>query len=206
MPDDNKNKSAGKKKYIIPAGTIIISTGDDSTPGIPIVLTRDIRVPLEKNQVKLGIDEINPTIYMMKGLPASGKSEAARKMIKLRPDKFIRVNRDTLREMSGVDYSPENEEFIKYTRNRAIVKALRMKRHVIVDDTNLKPEDHQFFEKLAQDNGARFEVIDLTHIKLKILLERDAKRENKVGAKVIKEMHEKYVAPPKEESKEFQRY
>lgn len=198
MPDDKNNKLEGKKKYIIPAGTIVVSTGDYVTPGIPIVLTGDLSIQLEKRQVKLGIDEINPTIYMMKGLPASGKSEAARKMIKLCPDKFIRVNRDILREMSGVDYSPENEEFIKYTRNRAIVKALRMKRHVIVDDTNLKPGDEYFFKNLAKDNGARFEVIDFTNVKLKTLLDRDAKREHSVGAKVIKDMYKQFIEPKSE--------
>ena len=41
------------------------------------------------------------TIYVMRGLPACGKSTFAAELIKREPGRWIRINRDDLRSMSA---------------------------------------------------------------------------------------------------------
>ena len=65
------------------------------------------------------------TLFMMRGLPASGKSTAAKKLV----DKYgncTRVNKDDLRSMlDNGRYSRSNEQFVLKVRDFIIENALQ---------------------------------------------------------------------------------
>lgn len=134
-----------------------------------------------------------PTIFMTKGLPASGKTTWA--MEKLSQDKnCINVNKDDLRAMlNNGDFTKYNEAMVIDTRNYIVTLGLARGKNVIVSDTNLNPIHENDLRKLAQDTGNKFEVVDFTHVPLKTCIARDAARKNPVGEKVIRKMNNQYL-------------
>lgn len=138
------------------------------------------------------------TLYMMRGLPASGKTTVAKKMV---DDQGVkRVNRDELRMMiDNGRYSEEREYLIKEVRDSVITKSLWLGYDVVIDDTNLKSEDEDHFRRLIAATDVNFQVVNM-HTPLEECLERDRNRENsvRVGEKVIRELYEKYLLRNKE--------
>lgn len=135
---------------------------------------------------------------MMKGLPGSGKSTRAAGMIaKWRQDGLAatRVNRDLLREMDFSDYGGRGEKRIIATRDNLLSRALDGLHCVVSDDTNLNPKNEAFFRQLASGYGAKFSVEDLTSVPLEECIQRDFKRDKRVGHKVIIDMWRKYLMP-----------
>ena len=130
---------------------------------------------------------------MLKGLPASGKSTAAKHLLKeLRNAKI--VNKDQLRAMlDDGKWSAKKEKFVLDVRNYIIHSALTDGLHAIVDDTNLDPSHHDALKRLAEQAGADFEIIDLTYVTVDECIERDRKRPNYVGEQVIRNMYYKYL-------------
>jgi len=135
------------------------------------------------------------TIYILKGLPASGKSTYAKKLLKENPGTYKRINRDDLREMfDGYHLSNDNEKFAKKVRDLLILEALDAGKHVIVDDTNLSDKNLNRITQLADihrkktGNTVKVEVKEF-EIELEEAIERDSKRERPVGKKVIERMH-----------------
>jgi predicted kinase len=135
------------------------------------------------------------TLYMMKGLPASGKSTRAKQMqIKLGNTKV--VNRDQLRAMlDDSRWSRGNEFFTLTIRDAIIREALREGKNVIVDDTNLAPRHETDLRALAKECSATFEIVDMTDVTVDECIARDGDRTKYVGAKVIIDMWWKYLRP-----------
>lgn len=137
------------------------------------------------------------TIYVPRGLPASGKTEWARKKLEeLGSGKATRVNKDDLRAMMHTGWSEWNEKQILTIRDYIVTESLLTGRHVIVDDTNLAPKHLRQLEEIAKANGARVEVVDFTHVPVEECIRRDQKRPNYVGEKVIRKMWKRYLSPP----------
>ncbi len=134
------------------------------------------------------------TILMLKGLPASGKTTFARELVVSQG--FKRVNRDDLRAMvdDGI-YSQENESLIVNMQNALIGQALADNKNVVVDNTNLNPANERQLRRLAENWGVKFEVKEFD-TDLKTCIERDAKRPQPVGEKVIMDMYNKYFTNP----------
>ncbi len=136
------------------------------------------------------------TLYMPKGLPASGKSTwAKKKLAELGPGNGKIVNKDQLRLMlDDGHWSQSNEKFVLSVRDYIIDLALRAGLHVIVDDTNLAPKHRETLWGLAKKNGAAFEEVSFLDVSLDECLARDRKRPNGVGEAVIKDMYWRYLA------------
>lgn len=131
-------------------------------------------------------------LIMLKGLPASGKSTYAKEMVRVYG--YKRVNRDELRDMIDLGkYSPENEQFIKDIQD-AIITLFSDDFNVVVDNTNLKPEDTFHFKELAYELSMKFEVKEFD-TSLEECIRRDSFRSNPIGEKVIRDMYEKYMEP-----------
>ncbi len=137
------------------------------------------------------------TLWMTRGLPASGKSTWARaKQAELPLGEVKRVNKDDLRAMlDGGKWSPENEAFVVRLRDHIVVSALADGKHVVVDDTNLAPKHETRLRQLARANDAAFELVDFTSVTVEECIARDRKRANYVGEKVIRGMWEEFLRP-----------
>lgn len=84
-----------------------------------------------------------PTLYIMRGLPGSGKSTKANELLKKnlkRGRKTFRLNRDSIRKMIWPKYiwNPQFEEIVKMIELDCAEKLISFGFNVIIDDTNLK--------------------------------------------------------------------
>lgn len=135
------------------------------------------------------------TLYMTKGLPASGKTTWAKEKLK-ELGNCKRVNKDDLRAMlDNGKWSKDNEKFVLMVRDYMVEQALGMGYNVIVDDTNLAPQHEASLRQSSEQFGAEFKVEDFTNISLETCIERDRKRPNYVGEKVIRDMYNQYLKP-----------
>lgn len=131
-----------------------------------------------------------PTLTMLKGLPASGKSTWAKEQVKLSKGKTKRVNKDDLRAMiDDGEWSKENEKFILSVRDSIIVDALFQHKNIIVDDTNLAPKHEKDLRHIAEELDAEFEI-KWFDTPLAECIRRDMLRPNPVGKKVIRRFYE----------------
>lgn len=132
-------------------------------------------------------------VIITKGLPGSGKSTWAKNLIDKEPNKYKRINKDDLRSMlDNSKYSKDNEKFILNVRNNLILIALENGKHVIIDDTNLCEKHENSIKELVKGK-AEVIIQDFTNVPLETCIERDLKRFNSVGEKVIRDMYKKYL-------------
>ena len=112
----------------------------------------------------------NQRIWLMKGLPGSGKSTRAREIQATDP-KIMRVGKDAVRNMfNGWTKNQDNKGRFDSVFEKTVVKAEREVARVlldrgysvIVDDTNLSPKHERFFGDLANEYGISFKIVDLT--------------------------------------------
>ena len=139
-------------------------------------------------------------VYILKGLPGSGKSTWAKE--ELKKDKNLRrVNRDELRDMlwgSRYEWSGEKERSVTTAQRDTIVELLYSGYSVVIDDTNLNPKTvnniKNWIKEICEDE--RIEIIEkFFDVKLKECIKRDLRREHSVGKDVIMEMYNKYLRP-----------
>lgn len=136
-------------------------------------------------------DGIMSKLIMMKGLPGSGKTTQAKLLSN--PSGYVRVNKDDLRAMmNDSKWSKGNESFVLQVRDFIISEALYAGKNVVVDDTNFEAKHRLTLSSLAKKYGATFEEVFID-TPLDECIERDLKRPNSVGSKVIKNMYEKYL-------------
>lgn len=140
-------------------------------------------------------------IILTRGIPASGKSTWAKQEVLKDPEHSVRINRDDLRNMSGQYWVPAREDYITSCRNQLLNIAVYMGFNtIIIDDMNLNPKDidyiimivDNFNKALEGDNQYKIEFKDFTNVPLNICIERDSKRENPLGEKVIRGIFNKY--------------
>lgn len=137
------------------------------------------------------------TVYFTIGLPASGKSTWAKDKIDKSPNSIKRVNKDDLRAMLDNSYhSKGNEKFVLNIQDAIIKAALEEGKHVIVDNTHLAPKHETRIRELIK-GLAVLEIVDFRHVPLETCIERDLKRLNSVGEKVIRDMYNQFIAPPR---------
>lgn len=147
------------------------------------------------------------TILLLRGLPASGKSTYAKKLIAENPGMYKRINRDDMRHMlDNYQLNKSNEKFVRKMRDWLIMEALRDGKHVIVDDTNLSPKNFTRIKQLAdtykKESGHEVQVkIKEFEIDLQEAIARDAQRVRPVGRKVILQMYQQFYAPKAEDDK-----
>lgn len=134
-----------------------------------------------------------PKIIMLKGLPGSGKTTWAKEFVKLNPG-WIRVNKDDIRSMFGVEFSKENESRVLDTQNMIIELAIAEGKSVVVDNTGYAPQHEEFIKSICKvsEYGVHYEVKEFC-TPLEECILNDAKRPHPVGPKVIKKMWRQFV-------------
>ena len=134
-----------------------------------------------------------PTIHVMTGLPASGKSTAARQLVAEAGGRMRRVNLDDLRAMldgTGPDriWSKTHEATALDVQDAAVRAALASGFDVVVDNTHLTPSIPKRI-KAAAAGQAAFVVHDFTHVPIDECIRRDATRgPASVGEDVIRRL------------------
>jgi len=132
-------------------------------------------------------------VIVLQGLPGSGKSTYARELIDNNPGKYKRVNKDELRMMvDNGKFSKANEELILELRDSIIDISLLNGYDVIVDDTNFEKKHIEQIAKVSALNNATV-ILKKIETDLDTCIERDLKRQNSVGEKVIRSMYNKYI-------------
>jgi predicted kinase len=130
-------------------------------------------------------------VKFLVGIPASGKSSWSKDHVGKNPD-WIRVNRDDfrfmLKDMPVCEMKVEN--LITKMVGDAIVSALMSKFNVIIDNTNLKAKYlTPLIELVKPYADIEFQIFDISIDKA---IDRDNKRDKKVGSEVIKRMFNDY--------------
>lgn len=126
-------------------------------------------------------------LTLMIGLPGSGKSQKAAEIMK-GAGNTIRINRDLLREMLHFDiWSGPKEGQTKDAARRLADFFLENNINVLIDDTNLNGRVVQSWKELARIHNSKIEYVNM-NTSIEECIERDSKREKKVGKAVILEM------------------
>jgi predicted kinase len=138
-----------------------------------------------------------PTIHVMTGLPASGKTTAARRLLADAKGRIRRVNLDDLRAMlddSGAErvWSHAHEQTALAIQDAAIREAIEGGFDAVIDNTHLTPHIPKRL-KAAALGRATFVVHDFTEVPIEECLRRDAARSNSVGEEVIRRLDDNHT-------------
>lgn len=140
-----------------------------------------------------------PVLVITRGLPASGKTSLAVRLVDAKPERRLRINRDDLRtELFQAEGRLAHEQEAEVTRVQVLrVKAaLAAGRTPICNDTNLDPARNLVWRDLAAAAGAQLVVWDVA-TPVEECIRRDAQRGaaggRSVGADVIREFAGRYL-------------
>lgn len=128
-------------------------------------------------------------LIMAWGVPASGKSTYARTL------NTVIVSKDAIRANMSHYRHPRDEKMVVKERDRQIVAALQSDQSVFVDDTNLNPIHETRLRAIAQQYGAEFEIKRFVVDHVQTAIDRDLKRDKRVGESVIRNMWDQYIRP-----------
>lgn len=138
-----------------------------------------------------------PVVHVMTGLPASGKTSAARSLQADSEGRMRRVNLDDLRAMLDVP-APErgrshaHEQTVLAIQDAAVRAAVDDGFDVVVDNTHLTPHIPKRL-KAAVAGQATFVVHDFTDVSVEECIRRDADREEAVGEEIIRILADKHL-------------
>ncbi|WP_308404324.1 AAA family ATPase [Streptomyces sp. ATCC 21386] len=139
-----------------------------------------------------------PVVHVMTGLPASGKTTAARELQAESGGRMRRVNLDDLRQMLDIP-QPEGAERRSYAHEQTVLAiqdaavraAVDGGFDVVVDNTHMTPHIPKRL-KAAVAGLATFVVHDFTDVPVEECLRRDAARERPVGEEIIRILADKH--------------
>ncbi|MEW2412784.1 AAA family ATPase [Streptomyces sp. NPDC046866] len=142
-----------------------------------------------------------PVVHVMTGLPASGKTTAARALQAEAAGRMRRVNLDDLRSMldvpdPGRGRSYRHEQTVLAIQDAAVRAAVDDGFDVVVDNTHLTSRIPKRL-KAAVAGRATFVVHDFTDVPVEECLRRDAARERPVGEEVIRILAQKHAGARK---------
>ena len=136
-----------------------------------------------------------PTLYLMRGLPAAGKSTYSLKLISLRGGNVKRICKDDLRLMLdgsqkyGARYL--DEAILNYVVDQMAESYLKGLFDVILDETMVSEGRYESLKLLAEINDWNVETIVLDTSEEECIL-RDGVRPNPVGRDVIRSYAEQF--------------
>ncbi|MFF5704962.1 AAA family ATPase [Streptomyces sp. NPDC012794] len=142
-----------------------------------------------------------PVVHVMTGLPASGKTTAARALQAEAAGRMRRVNLDDLRAMLDVPdpdrgRSYRHEQTVLAVQDAAVRAAVDDGFDVVVDNTHLTSHIPKRL-KAAVAGRATFVVHDFTGVPVEECLRRDAARERPVGEEIIRILADKHAKAKK---------
>ena len=144
-----------------------------------------------------------PKIILTRGIQGSGKSTWAKKWVEEDPEHRVRWNNDDFRRMLGPYWVPKRENLVSVGMSDFIYNSMVLGYDIVIDNMNLNPKHWDSIRDLLNNlkNDAfikvskRFytlEFKDFFDVSLEECIERDSKRENPIGKKVITETYNRY--------------
>ncbi|MEU3693612.1 AAA family ATPase [Streptomyces narbonensis] len=139
-----------------------------------------------------------PVVHVMTGLPASGKTTAARALQAEAEGRVRRVNLDDLRTMLDVP-APErgrshaHERTVLDIQDAAVRSAVDDGFDVVVDNTHLTPHIPKRLKAAVTGRPVTFVVHDFTGVPVDECVRRDAARERPVGEEIIRILADKHA-------------
>jgi predicted kinase len=132
-----------------------------------------------------------PKVIILRGLPASGKTTKARELV-VNSIATKRINRDDLRKMLDFNvYSEINESFIKHIEQSIVKELLKHDCSVVIDDTNIKNSTVDWWFIFIKSISSDIEIETIwINTPLQECIDRDSKRKDSVGEKVIRILNE----------------
>ncbi|MEU6975595.1 AAA family ATPase [Streptomyces sp. NPDC046371] len=138
-----------------------------------------------------------PVVHVMTGLPASGKTTAARALQEGAEGRMRRVNLDDLRSMldvpGGDRRSHAHEQTVLEIQDAAVRAAVDDGFDVVVDNTHLTPHIPKRLKAAVAGREATFVVHDFTDVPVDECVRRDAARERPVGEEIIRILADKHT-------------
>lgn len=136
------------------------------------------------------------SVVLLRGVPGSGKTTAALKLMNDFPDQFVRVNRDDIRMMMFGEYhftgddANTKEKAVTQVEHSLIKTAIKNGKRPLVDATNLNKQSVKAILRIAGSHGLAVDHIDF-EVSQEEAIKRDAGRAKKVGEDVIKKFFQK---------------
>ncbi|WP_367826380.1 AAA family ATPase [Streptomyces sp. LMG1-1-1.1] len=138
-----------------------------------------------------------PVVHVMTGLPASGKTTAARALQAAAEGRVRRVNLDDLRSMldlpAGDRRSRTHEQTVLGIQDAAVRAAVDDGFDVVVDNTHLTPHIPKRLKAAVAGRAATFVVHDFTDVPVDECVRRDAARDRPVGEEIIRLLADKHA-------------
>ena len=143
-------------------------------------------------------------VLVLRGLQGSGKTTFAKQWVNENPEHRVRFNRDDIRNMLGKYWVPSREPLINDLYKQFLESAIFSRHYdVVIDNMNLDEKYVKEIEETVRQSSKMYEdcedipqyeieVKDFFHIPLQVCIERDAQRENPIGAEVIRRTYNKY--------------
>ena len=133
-------------------------------------------------------------IILTQGIQGSGKTTWAKAWVAEDPEHRIRINNDDITSMWGQPFgTPGLYERLKNTRVYIICRAISEGLDIVIDNMNLSNSSLKEIQTITEDNDYIIEYKDFTKVPLEVCIERDSKRENPIGEKIIRDTYNKYI-------------
>lgn len=133
-------------------------------------------------------------IILTQGIQGSGKTTWAKAWVAKDPEHRIRINNDDITSMWGQPFGTSGlYERLKDTRVYMICRAISEGLDIVIDNMNLSNSSLKEIQTMTENNDYVIEYKDFTKVPLEVCIERDSKRPNSIGEKIIRNTYNKYI-------------
>jgi predicted kinase len=131
-------------------------------------------------------------IKFLQGLPGSGKSTFAKRVVELNKDYVIVSRSEISKIVEDVPYTEEIHDSV-FELQKIICKIfLSSGKSVLLDDMNFAPKYWEYFSELSVSRGIHIERI-FFDVPVEECIDRDSKREKPIGKVAIELAYTKYL-------------
>lgn len=130
-------------------------------------------------------------IILCRGIQGSGKTTWAKQWVLEDPEHRVRFNNDDIRNMLGKYWVPSREPIVKFMKSSFMSAAVILCMDVVIDNMNLNSKEIEYWKYVAKTFNYDLEIKNF-FTPLQECIDRDSKRPNPIGEKVIRNTYEKY--------------
>ena len=133
-------------------------------------------------------------IILTQGIQGSGKTTWAKAWVAEDPEHRIRINNDDITSIWGQPLgTPGLYKRLKNIRVYMICRAMSEGLDIVIDNMNLSNSSLKEIQTITKYNDYVIEYKDFTKVPLEVCIERDSKRKNSIGEKIIRDTYNKYI-------------